>query len=241
MSISSYNPNDRYRQRSARRVGNMLTFIFVFGGIFGAGFWVGGLRSKQDMYILQQDKINIEEERDRVQADMTKMRAEAQTATVRLEQIRTNYDELLSDGTMKDLVSLVRQQIDQGVDAERLKSVILSARPPQNCSNSETKRFIVNTPVYQGPSSKVSLPKSVIVVTGKGTSAQNSLGKKEAWFDPGKPVELLFDVKDGQSETKKGVLPMYHSLVIEDKEYRFTMKAGEKSFVTVSYDYCDYP
>ena len=74
MSISSYNPNDRYRQRSARRVGNMLTFIFVFGGIFGAGFWVGGLRSKQDMYILQQDKINIEEERDRVQADMTKMR-----------------------------------------------------------------------------------------------------------------------------------------------------------------------
>lgn len=241
MSFSSYNPSDRYRQRSARRITSMLTFIFVFAVIFGMGFWAGGVRSQQDMYILKEEKRVLSEERDLVQADMTKMRAEAQTATVRLEQLRANYDELLGDGPMKNFVSLVRQQIDEGVDVKRLESVILSARPPQNCSNPQSKRFIVKTPVYKGPSSSAALPKNLVVITGTGKPAKNAQGKKEAWFDPGQPIDLTFDVKGQEVQKKKGVLPLYHSVVIEDKEYRFTLTAGDKSFVKVAYDYCDYP
>ena len=241
MAFSSYNPNDRYRQRAAKRMSNLIAFSFVFAIIFCLGYWIGGLKSQRDIYILKEDKQALSEERDNVRADMTKLRAEAQTATVRLEQLRANYDELIGEGPMKNLVSLVRQQIDSGVDVKRLESVILSARPPQNCSNPISKRFVVNTPVYSGPSSNVTLPKGIVIITGEGTSAQNIQGKKEAWFDPGKPVELVFKTKDGEPQVREGVLPIYHSVVVGDKEYRFTVTAGEKSFVRVSYDYCDYP
>ncbi|MFP4387124.1 MAG: hypothetical protein ACLFRA_07940, partial [Alphaproteobacteria bacterium] len=174
------------------------------------------------------------------QSEMTKMRAESQTAKVRLEQLRANYDELLGGGEMKDVVSLIRQQIDQGVDAKRLKSIVLSARPLQNCTIPRTKRFIVNTPVYTGPSSRVVLPGEVIIITASGASAQNAGGRKEAWFDPSQPVELVFQTKDGKTETKKGILPIYHTVVYGDKEYRINAMAGDKSFVEITYDHCDY-
>jgi cell division protein FtsB len=241
MSLSYYNPNDRYRQRAARRMIIFLGFGFFFAAIFGFGFWVGGIRSQQNMYILQEEKRIISEERDHVQAEMTKMRAESQTAKVRLEQLRANYDELLGNGAMKDLVSLLRQQIDQGVDMKRLQSVLSSARPPQNCSAPQTKRFVVDTPVYNGPSSRVALPGDVVVVTANGASSQNSQGRKEAWFDPSQPVELSFTIKDGKTETKKGILPLYHTVVHGDKEYRFTATIGDKSFVRLTHDHCDYP
>ncbi len=241
MTLSYYNPNDRYRQRAARRMTFFLGFGFVFALIFGFGFWMGGMRAQQNMYILQEEKRIISEERDKVQAEMTKMRAESQTAKVRLEQLRANYDELLGGGMMKDLVSLVRQQIDQGVDVKRLQSVILSARPPQNCSAPQTKRFVVDTPVYSGPSNRAVLPEEVVIVTANGASAQNAQGRKEAWFDPNQPVEISFKVKSGKTETKKGILPIYHTVVYGDKEYRFTIKTGDKSFVQVTYDNCDYP
>ncbi len=241
MSFSSYNPNDRYRQRAAQRTMRLIIFTFFFSIVFGAGFWAGGLRSKQDMYILQEEKRIIGEERDKMQAEAIKIRAEAQTATVRLEQLKTNYDELFGDGPMKNLVELLRKQLDQGVDDKRLESVILSARPPQNCSDPQSKRIIISTPVYKGPSSKAVLPKGVVVITGKGQSTQNSKGQKEAWFDTRKPIELSFKIKGGRVETKKGILPLYHSVITGDKEYRFTIKAGNKSFVKITYDYCDYP
>jgi len=241
MSFSYYNPNDRYRQRAARRMTFFLGSGFFFALIFGFGFWLGGIRAQQNMYILQEDKRITSEERDSVQAEMTKMRAESQTAKVRLEQLRANYEELIGGGEIKDLVSLMRQQIDQGVDVKRLQSVILSARPPQNCSAPKTRRFVVDTPVYNGPGSRVVLPGGVVVVTANGSSAQNAQGRKEAWFDPSQPVEISFKVKDGKAETKKGILPLYYTVVYGDKEYRFTATAGDKSFVRLTHDHCDYP
>lgn len=240
MSFSSYNPNDRYRQRSARRTGSILTFVFIFGGIFGAGYWVGGMRSQQNMYILQEEKRILNEENTNAQDSMVELRAEAQTANVRLEQLRASYDELLSDGAMRDLVILVRKQIDQGVDVKRLESVILSARPPQNCSDPQSKRFVVTTPVYKGANSKASI-RGGISVFGKGMASKNSKGNKEAWFDPGQSVEITFQSKDGKPMMKKGLLPMRYSMIVKDKEYRFTIISGAKSFAKVTFDYCDYP
>ncbi len=240
MSFSSYNPNDRYRQRSARRTSSILTFMFVFFAILGTGYWVGGVRSQQRIYILQEEKRILGEESADGQNVMIELRAEAQTASVRLEQLRASYDELLSDGPMRDLVTLVRKQIDQGVDADRLESVILSARPPQNCSDPENKRFVVTTPVYNGPSSKASI-RGGIYVFGKGVSSKNSKGKREAWFDPSQPVEVTFKAKGQTSTTKKGILPIHNSMVVGNKEYRFTITAGARSFVKVTFDHCDYP
>ncbi len=241
MTLSAYDPNARYRRRFARQITNTVMLCIFLGVVLSIGYWIGGMHSQQNLYILEQEKRVLQEESREVQEQMTELRAEAQTATVRLEQLRVSYEELLSEGPMQELVTLLRQQLDKGIDATRLKSVILSARPPQNCADPQSKRFVVRTPVYKGPSSNVSVDKNTVSVFGNGTSVQRSGGKKEAWFDPNQPVELTFRTRDGREDKKKGVLPIYHSVVVKDKEYRFTVTAGAKSFARVTYDHCDYP
>jgi len=240
MSFSPYNPNDRYRQRAAQRTTNFLVGVFVFGLVFAGGFWLGGMRAKQNTYILEEENRSLATERDTIQEEMTVLRAETQTASVRLEQIKTDYDELLSEGPMKNLLVLIRKQLEGGVAAERLESVILSARPPQNCSEPDHKRFVVDTPVYKGPKSQSSIAGGVVKISGEGVSAQNAQGQKEAWFDVSQPVKLTFK-NSMEAKTKEGMLPLYYSMVVEDKEYRFTVSEGEKSFAKVTYDFCDYP
>lgn len=240
MSLYPYDPNDRYRQRAAKRVTNAIAMMILFALIFALGLWTGGLRSRQNLYILEQEKQSLESDRDAIQREITQMRAQAQTASVRLEQVKVSYEELIGDNAMKDLVTLIKKQTEQGVDVDRLRSVILSARPPQNCSDAESKRFVVVTPVYNGPSSVATIQNG-ISIDGVGVSAKNQQGQSEAWFDPGQPVEIIFSARNGQKEKKQGVLPIYHSMVVGDKEYRFTITAGAKSFAKVTYDHCDYP
>lgn len=241
MSIPVYDPHERYRQRAAKRMGNFMVAIFIIGIIFASGFWLGRINTQQDTYILEQEKRVLTEEQTRLQNEMTQMRAEAQTATVRLEQLRTNYEELISDGPMQNLVELLKKQIDKGVDVVRLESVISRAQPPQNCSSPQNKRFIVRTPVFKGPTSKASLASGKISIWANGKSAQNTNGEKEAWFDPAQPIELVVKKAGEEAVTKIGVLPLYHSEIIKDKEYRISIEAGNKSFANVSYDHCDYP
>ncbi len=240
MSFSAYNPYDRYKKRSAKRISRFIIFSFIFTIIFGIGYWVGGMRYHQKIYILEEQNKILIEENSAVKDDIVSMRAEAQTANVRLEQLKASYNELLSDGDMRDIVKLVRKQIEQGVDAQRLKSVIISARPPQNCSDPKSKRFIVVTPVYKGPSSVASI-NGVIFISGTGVSSKNDKGNKEAWFDARQPVKITFKEKGKEPEYKEGVLPIHHSMIIGDKEYRFTITKGAKSFAKVTFDYCDYP
>lgn len=241
MRLSTYNPNDRYRQRAAKRFSNFMMGLFVIGGVFAAGFWVNTVREEQVTYILQQEKNVLAEHVEVLQSEATELRAEAQTANVRLEQLRANYNELLNNGDLKDLIVLLKQQLEKGVAMERLRSVILSARPPQNCSAPETKRFIVNTPVYNGPVSQSFIAGGNIRISGTGVSARNASGQNEAWFDPAQAVTISFKVIDGGAVEKSGVLPIYHSAVVGDKEYRITVSNGAKSFANVTFDYCDYP
>ncbi len=240
MSISPYNPNERYRQRATRRMTNFIAIVLLLSAILGIGIWLGGIKSQQEIYILEGNQNAINLEREQMQEDVTRLRAQAQTAGVRLEQLKASYDELLGSGPLKDIVTLLKKQIDQGVDIDRLRSVIQSVRPPQNCSETEFKRFVIVTPVYSGPSSVATIQNG-ISVQGTGVASQNAQGQKEAWFDPNQPVELTFSDKNGVSEVKSGVLPLYYSMVVEDKEYRFNITVGAKSFAKVTYDNCDYP
>ena len=56
-----------------------------------------------------------------------------------------------------------------------------------------------------------------------------------------KSVAIAFKTKSGLVETKEGNLPIYHSLVVGDKEYRFSIEEGVQSFAKITFDHCDYP
>lgn len=240
MMLESYNPNTRYRNRAAQRMSNAVSMIIVIILSACVGFWMGKQYGVEHNASLGRQVESLTKERNLLQTNVTELRAEAQTANTRYEQIKAEYNAVMPEGPMQDLTSLVRQQLDQGMAPERLSFVIKSARPPTGCTEPETKRFIVSTPNYAGPASTVSVADGAIMISGKGTSSTNKDGKAEAWFDPAKGVQVSFSA-EGKTETKNGNLPIRHSIVTGGREYRFTVEEGSKSFAKVVFDSCAYP
>ena len=241
MSLSYYNPNDRYRRRAAARLSSFFTVSFLILLIFGVGFWFGKQNAGQQEKILKQRVKDMTEQSAEMEQALIDMRSEAQTATMRYEQLKTTYDEQLPEGPVRNLVELLRKQLEEGRDPERLAFLIRSARPPRNCSDIETRRFVVSTPTNDAPQSKISVADGAITVTGRGEAARNDKGQPEAWFDSARAVNVEFKALGGEVEKKQGTFPLHHSMVVGEREYRFTVTDGARSFAKVTYDSCDYP
>jgi hypothetical protein len=241
MLISSYNPQDRYRRKAADRMAGVFTVILLVVLSFATGFWLGKKNAGYQERVLGEQVASLNSTQTEMQDTITQLRAETQTAIARHDQLQTLYNETVPEGPMQDLVTLLKRQVDEGRDPERLSFLIRSARPPRNCSVPQTRRFIVSTPTYKGPASKVSVADGALVIKGRGASAKNIKGQPEAWYDPSKKVNLDFVTLGGVKEAKGGVMPIHHSVVIADREYRLTVTDGARSFAKVTFDSCDYP
>lgn len=240
MNLNSYNPSARYKERAAQRTASAIGMILVIILSACVGFWIGKQYGVEQNITLKEQVSSLTKERDGLQKNVTELRAEAQTANTRYEQVKAEYDAVLPEGPMQDLTRLVREQLTQGMAPERLAFFIKSARPPTGCTDPESKRFIVSTPTYTGPDSSASVADGAVIIKAKGASASNKQGQAEAWFDPAQPVEVTFTTASG-AEVKKGNFPIRHSVVAGNREYRFTVEEGAKSFVKVTFDSCAYP
>lgn len=239
MTLGSYNPSARYRERAQQKMTNAISMLIVIVLSASVGFWMGKQFGVEKLGSLEKQVDTIIEERNTLQQNVTELRAEAQTANTRYEQIKAEYNAQIPEGPMQDLTRLVREQINQGMDPDRLAFFIKSARPPTGCTDPETKRFVVSTPNYSGPDSSVSVADGAIIITGKGISSTKD-GKAEAWYDPAQNIDITFSA-NGQKEVKKGNLPIRHSVIAGGREYRFTIEEGAKSFAKVVFDSCAYP
>ena len=217
----------------------VIAAIMAVSGMFG--FWLGKQRDMQKTGSLSEQVKTLQAEKEEFQTTVGELMAEAQTANMRLSQFKEEYKEAIPDGPMQRLVGLVRQQLGEGMDPQRLELAIRAARSPRNCTAPETRRFVISTPAYTGPESKISLAEGAIVIRGSGASARNAKGDPEAWYDPSKKVELEITINYGTKEKKAGVMPLYYSAVVGLREYRFTIEEGARSFAKVTYDSCDYP
>ena len=204
-------------------------------------YWLGGENVKSGEAAYKQQSIRMQAEKEDMEKQMTQLRVEAQSTQIRYKQLEDKYNLEVPTGALKDLSDLVRQQLKDGISAERLSFVIRSARPPRNCSEPVTRRFVVKTSAYSGPDSSVSFANGAITITAEGTPAVSLQGQPEAWFDPGKPVTVKFTQLGGQNVIKTQLLPIHHSMVIAGRENRFTIAVGARSFVAVTGDSCDYP
>lgn len=242
MTIGRYNPRSRYRERHAKRMNAILMTVAVTVCFGGLGFWMGRQHAVFQIESLKKDAESAQADAKRLQDELIKVRAESQTASSRLDQLQAQFDqELPAEGPTRALVQLVKKQLDEGMSPERLAFVIRSARPPRNCTDPSTKRFMVKTPAYSGPDSAAVIGEGAVNVSGIGASSRNKDGQLEAWFDPTQPVTVSFKTVAGETEKKNGTLPLQHSLIAAGREYRFTLSEGEKSFIKVTYDSCDYP
>lgn len=241
MNIRPYNPYDRYRNRTWQRFSGFMVVCVFIGICVGIGYFFGKVRWMQENASLRQQVDSFAQEKDAFQETIVQLRTEARTATLRYEEAQKSALEGVSAGPARDLINLVTKQLEEGADPERMAYLIRSGRPPRNCTDPESRRFIVSTPVYTGADSSVSIDKDAIIVKGSGVSARNEKGDNEAWYDPAKAVSLTFVTKDGRTQTKNGIMPLSHSVVLEGREYRLTVTDSARSFAKVTFDSCDYP
>lgn len=240
MRLNSYNPDARYKERAAQRFAGFLRFLAVVIISILIGFWFGKQYGAEQLIVFKDKVKALSNERDLLQENVAELGAQAQTAETRFQQLQDQVDSIIPKGPMQDIATLVREQLEQGMDPERLSFVIRSARPPSNCSEPDVKRFVLSTPANKGPASKVLIADGSIVVEGVGKSARNEKGQPEAWYDPAQSVKIIFN-HDGTKDIKRGTLPIRYSVVSGDREYRFTIESGARSFAKVVYDSCDYP
>jgi hypothetical protein len=230
-----------YRKQAAERRRKVIVALFMILTLCGISYWWGGevVRSSESAY--KQQALKLQDERGQLEQTITTLKSQVQSSEVRYQQLETKYNAETPQGEFKRLTDMVKKQLDGGIKPDRLAFVIDSARPPKNCTAPQTKRFVVKTPVYSGPHGTVAFGNGAITVTGDGQPAVSATGSPEAWYDPGKPVKIVFTEIGGKDTVKEGLLPVQYSMVQGNKEYRFTVAAGERSFISVTSDSCDYP
>lgn len=231
----------RYRRRAAEARRRAFLFTLFIGTLCGISYWWGAENVRSSEVAYKQQAMKLQEERSGLEQMITSLRSEVQSTQVRYQQLEAKYLQEVPTGVFKQLTDIVKKRLDSGIKPERLAFVIESARPPKNCTEPATKRFVMQTPVYSGPHGNVAFGNGAITITGQGTSAVSPAGNAEAWYDPGKPVSITFTQIGGKETVKTGLLPIQHSMVIANKEYRFTVAAGERSFISVTSDSCDSP
>ena len=155
---------------------------------------------------------------------------------------RQRYEADVPTGQRKEYLDLIQQRLNDGMPPDRLTFLIETARKDRSCAGNPTsKRFLAQTPLYKGANDSVSFADNTVTVTAIGDSARNESGSPEAWYDPAQPVNAQFTVIGGETFETAGKLPLHHAVVVNAQEFLFTLTAGDRGFINVAADRCDYP
>lgn len=230
----------RRKQREAQKqfISRFVFTIILIGSLYGS-YQFG--RFKQDIVEkdqqaqiqdLNQKLVEFEKENSH-QAIIT------QNAQNELERLKLKYQNDVPKGDAAAMFTLVQKKLNEGVSKQRLVLFINSASKKADCSALEKKRFVLPTPIYRAPNSSVSFEDGLISLTGSGEPELNSSGAPEAWYDGGKPIQLTFNILGQKNQMATGTLPLSHSIVIEDTEYKFIANQGRRSFLEVSLQKCN--
>ncbi len=195
--------------------------------------------------------------------EVDRLHEEIQTLTLRIEELEQDnvqladvaaasdrgaqdwqqrYRQDIPSGEAKTLYELMQRKLRDGVGAERLSFVLEQARDQENCSDEvETKRFYVKTPLYHGANDAVGFGNSAITVTAQGTASVDAAGNAQAQFDPAQAVVVRFARLGGATSEASGLLPLHHAVIIDDREFRFSIVAGAPGMMKVTGGRCSYP
>lgn len=240
MSFILRSHHDRYRQRARETLYRNIVLLIALAFAATLGYLAGGKKHDQESRQLSQQNADYKELATTSEEKATQAEANYQTLVIKYQQLENQYKRDVPQGDLAVLTALVKEQLDKGLGVERMVQIIRAAQPPRNCSQAQNKRFILSTPAYTGPESGVTFADGAITISGTGEPSINNKREKEAWFDPGKPVNIAFTIIGGKKEVKTGLLPLHHTIILRDKEYRFTISEGPRSFVVISGDHCDY-
>ncbi|EKV27572.1 hypothetical protein C882_1418 [Caenispirillum salinarum AK4] len=232
-------PRSRHqRERRARFWKGLFKFV-VFLGLIGAtayyAYEAGTRLSAQEIADLKSEITRLSESEQAQLTRSQELESLLTEARQTAEDYRLRYEEV-APAAVQEVLSEVREKMNEGLSADRLAFVVSQAHPPRECSDTETRRFIAKTENYDGANTWVRFD-DAITVSGTGAAANEG---REQWFDPAEPVTMTFTPLGEDAQTVQGELPLQHSMVFKGKEYRFTAAPGSRGFIEVTADWCDY-
>ncbi len=218
----------------------LILTLLLTAGLFA--YETGQIAARMPMTKLEKQVAELNQTLASLQQENAQLAANAEAARQSEAQWQTRYQAEVPTGQSKELFEILRERMAAGVETKRLAFVIESTGNIRKCDKKPvTKRFLVKTPLYRGANDSVTFGGEAITVTAKGDNAATADGRAEAWFDPAKPVTVHFAEIGGRTTERTGALPLHHSVVVGDKEYRFTILPGPQGFVKVSGERCNFP
>jgi hypothetical protein len=243
--IGTYASLGTHRRRSRRR-GYWTVFRFMLGlaavaAVGGYGYQVGVSADQTWTDKLEADLQRFQDDNLGLRDQLAQMALSASNAQTALEELQRRYAAEVPAGELAELLDEVESQLRAGVDAERLAFLIAAAGQEAACAEAPvTKRFRPRTPISTGPVGAVRFGDR-ITVTATAESAVAESGQPEAWYDPARPLRIVFRTLDGRERTVDGTLPLAHSMLVDGLEYRFSAIAGPTSFVEITGQACSFP
>lgn len=242
MTFGHYDIGGRYNRRKQERNARLMVSLAVYAVIALSGFWLGKHVAESDTRALTTSLDSIQVQYESLENELMAVRADLNTAQVRYQDLKSYYANLLpQEGPLPAILEQAKTQLEQGVEGKRLLYVLKTASPPEDCTDPETRRIVVRTPIYNGGDSTTTIADGLVQITASGQSAQNKNRQPEAWYDPAQPVEVQFSLPDNGSKKAQGVMPLRDTLIFGNREYRFHFSKGAKSFMKITYDSCSYP
>ena len=215
--------------------------LIVAAGAYSYRF--GAQLAERDVVKAEERIAELTEEVDGLQQQGAALAADLAKARESIAAWQARYEREVPTGFVREMMALVKKKLEAGADQERLAFLVSAADRPRVCDEQPaTKRFIVTTELQVGGANDaVSFGDRFITVTATGEAARDANGNLEAWYDPEKPLTVTFTYLGGKTVQAEGPLPLHHSVVAGDNEYRFTALPGARGFLTVTADRCDYP
>jgi len=233
------------RRRRGRIILVLLRWLFVIAVALAAGYysWDFGTKlARQEVGVLEDRLAQANAENAQLRTDITGLETALREERALVAQWQERYQAEVPSAEDKQLMGVIQERIAAGISRERLYEIVGLAQERQNCEPLPgARRFVVQNPVYAGANDTVSFAENAIIVTATGESELNTDGRPEAWFDAAKPVTVFFSRPGGATTSAVGVLPLHHAVVVGDREYRFSIVAGTRSFAEISGQSCAYP
>ncbi|HEC01417.1 MAG TPA: hypothetical protein ENI91_06970 [Sphingomonadales bacterium] len=220
------------QKRRSQKLWTLIKSLFFLAILIGSSYFAFDTGQKIALRNMDYSTEKFAQQESELEA----MRLELGNTEAELNKMQT----LLPNKEIQDLLTVINQKAADGIKPPRMARLIAGLSKDETCTEpSQSKRIVIHTPVSQQQDGSVSFYRGLITITGKGSPTLNEQGNPEAWYDPTKPVTANFTLPGGESQTASGTLPLYHSVIIKDKEYRFTIISGRRAFADITVQSCN--
>lgn len=231
MSLGLVRRKERQKQRN-RQIWGFLKLVLIIGTFGGIGYYA----YEAGVSVAKDEALRWKAQHDTQVGENERLKIELGKDKATVDQL----SQLLPNEEIRSLLATVTERANSGVEISRMETIISGITQDAQCSNeTDSKRFVILTPVSTENSSTASFYRGLITLAGRGSPTLNEDGNPEAWFDVTKDVTVEFMLPGGDQQEINGPLPLYHSVITGGSEYRFSITAGRLSFADASVQKCD--